>query len=87
MKPFDGEAFGLELTQVVKDYLAREVREMNRRMDAIEAEHAAYKGAYDAGCSYQKGATVTFEGRRWKAAQAAAVGDVPGEDLDTWRVA
>ena len=87
MTSFDGEAFGLEVTEIVKAYLAREVAEMNRRMDAIEAEHAAFKGYYDGSCSYRKGDIVTHQGRRWKASQQAAVGDVPGEELDTWRVA
>ncbi len=66
--------------------MRKEMAQMVARLDAMEAELAAreYKGVFDAGVTYARGASVTYHGSIWIAKRATF--DVPGA-TDGWQLA
>lgn len=90
---FDGKAFGKEVVDVVKTYVARHVEpleeliaELEKRIAELEGRGVRYEGVFQRATQYRRGAVVTHGGGLWVALRGVD-GEVPGSDPTAWQLA
>jgi hypothetical protein len=82
---FDGEAFGAEIVQSIRDYVARAIKPLESRPAQLEAQgEMKYCGVWSEEREYLRGSFVTTNGSLWHAEQPTR--SRPGTD-STWRLA
>jgi hypothetical protein len=87
--PFNGQAFGAELVEIVKDYVGRAVDArcvaLERRIAQLEAQgEMKYCGIWEEGREYLRGSFVTTGGSLWHCEQPTR--SRPGSDSN-WKLA
>lgn len=82
---FDGEEFGRDIVQAVKDYVERATKPLERRIAELEGRgEMKYCGIWEDGREYLRGNFTTTNGSLWHAEQPTR--SRPGTD-STWRLA
>jgi hypothetical protein len=85
-KAFDGAAFGREIVELVKGYVARELATRDARIAELEARPSLHDaGVWTETETYVAGSVVSHQGSAW-CAQIASTGVRPGSGDGCWRL-
>ena len=83
---FDGEAVGNHMVEIVKGYVCRQLKPLQKRIAELEAQLArveekglAFRGIWQRASDYARGDIVTHAGTAWAATAAVKAGEKPGE--------
>lgn len=84
MAGFDGKAFGREVMEIIKDYVAKVTAPLEARIRELEEGGIRYCGIHQRALAYKRGDVVTFKGSSWTSLKADNR-DVPGTG-DGWQL-
>ena len=83
MRGFDGEAFGAEMAEMVRDYVRRALDERLGGPHPLMRHFGVWKSTK----AYPAGAFVTLNGSGWVAQEPTDIGERPGAGETAWKLA